>query len=208
MVDSAGSPSPRGLAGTPARLTVVDRENHHLFQPLLYQVATAALSPGDIASPIRWVLRYQKNVRVLLASAESVNVDRRLVRLKAEAQTYDLVYDSLVVATGATHAYFGHEAWRDFAPGLKTLSDALGIRRQVLMAFERAEHAADPSTQRRLLTFVVVGEGPTGVELAGALAEIARHALAHDFRAIDTRFPLASCSSRLARRFCRPWQRC
>ena len=177
----------RGLAGTPARLTVVDRENHHLFQPLLYQVATAALSPGDIASPIRWVLRHQKNVRVLLASAESVNVDRRVVRLKAEAQTYDLAYDSLVVATGATHAYFGHEAWRDFAPGLKTLSDALGIRRQVLMAFERAEHAADPSTQRRLLTFVVVGGGPTGVELAGALAEIARHALAHDFRSIDTR---------------------
>ena len=177
----------RGLAGTPARLTVVDRENHHLFQPLLYQVATAALSPGDIASPIRWVLRHQKNVRVLLASAESVNVDRRVVRLKAEAQTYDLAYDTLVVATGATHAYFGHEAWRDFAPGLKTLSDALGIRRQVLMAFERAEHAADPSTQRRSLTFVVVGGGPTGVELAGALAEIARHALAHDFRSIDTR---------------------
>ena len=177
----------RGLGGAPVRVTVVDRENHHLFQPLLYQVATAALSPGDIASPIRWVLRHQKNVRVLLASAETVDVSRRVVRLRAEEQTYDLGYDMLVVATGATHTYFGHEAWRGLAPGLKTLTDALGIRRQVLMAFERAEHAADISVQRRLLTFVVVGGGPTGVELAGALAEIARHALAHDFRSIDTR---------------------
>ena len=182
-----GLSAARGLARAPVRVTVVDRENHHVFQPLLYQVATAALSPGDIASPIRWVLRRQNNVRVVLASAETVDVVRRVVRLRAEEQTYDLAYDTLIVATGATHAYFGHERWRASAPGLKTLTDALRIRRHVLMAFERAEQAADLARQRRSLTFVVVGGGPTGIELAGALAEISRHALARDFRSIDTR---------------------
>ena len=181
-----GLSAARRLADAPVRLTVVDRQNHHLFQPLLYQVATAALSPGDIASPIRWVLRRQTNARVLLAGADAVDPKRRLVRVTAEGRTSDLTYDYLIVATGATHAYFGHDDWRASAAGLKTLADALRIRRRVLIAFERAEQATDPVMQRKLLTFVVVGGGPTGVELAGALAEISRHALAHDFRSIDT----------------------
>ncbi len=181
-----GLSAARRLADAPVRVTVVDRQNHHLFQPLLYQVATAALSPGDIASPIRWVLRRQTNARVLLAAADAVDPKRRLVRVTAEGRTSDLTYDYLIVATGATHAYFGHDDWRESASGLKTLADALRIRQRVLIAFERAEQATDPVMQRKLLTFVVVGGGPTGVELAGALAEISCHALAHDFRSIDT----------------------
>ncbi len=164
-----------------ADVTLVDRRNHHVFQPLLYQVATAALSPGDIAAPIRWVLRHQRNLRVWLAEATRVDVERKVVVL-ADGE---VPYDYLILSPGSTHAYFGHDQWREHAPGLKTLDDALAMRRRVLLAFERAERATDKLTQRRLLTFVVVGGGPTGVELAGALAEISRHALAHDFRAIS-----------------------
>jgi len=159
---------------------LVDRRNHHVFSPLLYQVATAGLSPGDIASPIRWILRHQKNLRVWLAEATAIDTDRRVVRLIDG----ELPYDFVIVAAGSTHAYFGHNDWQSFAPGLKTLEDALDIRRRVLLSFEQAEREPDRAAQRRLLTFVVVGGGPTGVELAGALAEISRHALANDFRAI------------------------
>ncbi|HEX4347367.1 MAG TPA: NAD(P)/FAD-dependent oxidoreductase, partial [Vicinamibacterales bacterium] len=152
----------------------------HLFQPLLYQVATASLSPGDVASPIRWVLRKQRNATVILADAREIEpVSRRLVLDRDE-----LTYDYLIVCAGSTHAYFGHSEWEPLAPGLKTLDDALEIRRRVLLAFEAAEREPDPDAQRRLLTFVIVGGGPTGVELAGALAEIAHRTLTHDFRHI------------------------
>jgi NADH dehydrogenase len=170
----------RALRRARVDVVVVDRANHHLFQPLLYQVATAGLSPGDIASPIRYVLRRQKNVQVLLAEARSVDVPRKTLMLDVG----ELPYDALILAPGSTHSYFGHDEWRHVAPGLKTLDDALAVRRRVLMAFEEAERTSDGQAQRRLLTFVVVGGGPTGVELAGALAEIARHALRHEFRAI------------------------
>jgi NADH dehydrogenase len=170
------------LAGAPVDVLLIDRRNHHVFQPLLYQVATAGLSPGDIAAPIRWILRDQTNVRVWLGDVIAVDPDHRTVRL---ADGIEVTYDYLIAASGSTHAYFGREDWQPLAPGLKTLEDALEIRRQVLLAFERAERTPDRAAQRLLLTFVVVGGGPTGVELAGALAEISRHALANDFRAID-----------------------
>jgi len=168
------------LAHEPVDVFIIDRRNHHVFQPLLYQVATAGLSPGDIASPIRWVLRHQKNVTVWLAEATGVDVDARVVKLVDG----EIPYDHLIISAGVSHAYFGHDEWQVVAPGLKTLEDALEIRRRILLAFEQAEREPDPLVQRRLLTFVVVGGGPTGVELAGSLAEISRHALAHDFRAI------------------------
>jgi len=171
----------RALRREPVQVTVVDRRNHHVFQPLLYQVAMAALSPGDIASPIRWILRRQKNVDVILA--EAVGVDLAANRLILKDGTLD--YDFLIVATGATHAYFGHDEWRKVAPGLKTLEDALEIRRRVLMAFERAERETDAARRSAELTFVVIGGGPTGVEMAGALAEISRQSLARDFRHFD-----------------------
>ena len=171
----------RALRNVPVQVTILDRRNHHLFQPLLYQVATAALSPGDIASPIRWILRHQPNVEVLLANVRRVEPDRHAVVL-ADGE---VSYDFLILATGATHAYFGHDEWRRAAPGLKTLEDALDIRRRVLLAYERAERESDPSKREALLTFVVIGGGPTGVELAGALAEISRQSLARDFRHFD-----------------------
>jgi NADH dehydrogenase len=178
----------RALADTPVSVTLLDRHNYHLFQPLLYQVATASLSPADVASPIRWILRRQSNVTVLLADVLRIESgDRRvIIRSGADSSTAEsaVPYDALIVATGATHAYFGHPEWAARAPGLKTLDDALEIRRQILLAFEAAERETDESRRRRLLTFVIVGGGPTGVELAGALAEIARHALRNDFRAI------------------------
>jgi NADH:ubiquinone reductase (H+-translocating) len=177
-----GLQAAKALRKAPVAITLVDRRNHHLFQPLLYQVATAGLSPGDIASPIRYILRRQQNVQVLLADALAIEPDRKVVRLNIG----ELSYDYLIVATGATHAYFGRDDWEARAPGLKTLDDALEIRRRVLLAFELAERCTDTTTRRRLLTFVVIGAGPTGVEMAGALAEIARHALARDFRSIDT----------------------
>ncbi len=174
----------RALAGAAVHVTLIDRHNYHLFQPLLYQVATASLSPADIASPIRWILRHQQNVRVLMANAKEIDVAGRRVVLDAGPGDDTVPYDYLIATTGATHAYFGHPEWASRAPGLKTLDDALEIRRQVLLAFEAAERATDPAVQRRLLTFVIVGGGPTGVELAGALAEIARRTLRQDFRSI------------------------
>jgi len=176
-----GLSAAKALATEQVDVWVVDRRNHHVFQPLLYQVATAGLSPGDIASPIRWILRKQRNVRVWLAEVAAIDPDRKTVQLSDG----ELPYDYLIVAAGASHAYFGHDEWREFAPGLKTLEDALDMRRRVLFAFEQAERETDKMRQRRLLTFVVVGGGPTGVELAGALAEISRHTLSHDFRTID-----------------------
>ena len=168
------------LRDAPVDVLLIDRRNHHVFQPLLYQVATAGLSPGDIASPIRWILRRQRNLQVWLGEVTKIDVDHKIVHLTDG----DAPYDYLILAPGATHSYFGHDEWQAFAPGLKTLEDALDIRRRVLLAFEQAERETDRAVQRRLLTFVVVGGGPTGVELAGALAEISRHALANDFRAI------------------------
>ena len=172
----------RGLKRAGVRITVIDRENFHLFQPLLYQVATASLSPADIASPIRSILGGRSDVEVWLAEATRVDVSEKRVELTDGV----ISYDYLVVATGVTHAYFGHEEWASHAPGLKTIDDATEIRRRFLLAFEAAEREADPEARRRLLTFVIVGAGPTGVELAGAMAEIARHALPRDFRSIDT----------------------
>ncbi len=173
----------RVLARRPVRVTLLDRRNYHLFQPLLYQVASAALSPADIATPLRSILRKAANVSVLLAEAATIDLThRRLVLDQGE-----LGYDALILAAGAGHSYFGHDEWELLAPGLKTLEDALEIRRRVLLAFEAAEREPDGAERRALLTFVIVGAGPTGVELAGALAEIARETIAHDFRAIDPR---------------------
>jgi len=169
------------LAKAPVDVLLLDRRNHHVFSPLLYQVATAGLSPGDIASPIRWVLRDQSNLNVWLADATAIDVPGRVVRLTDG----DVPYDYLIVAAGSKPAYFGHDDWATHARGLKTMEDAIAMRQQVLVAFERAERERDRSIQRRLLTFVVIGGGATGVELAGALAEISRHALAHDFRSIQ-----------------------
>src|SRR5216683_179459 len=157
-----GLEAAKALARAPVDVTVVDRQNHHCFQPLLYQVATAALSPADVAWPIRHILRKQRNA-------------------------IDLAYDYLVLATGATHSYFGHDEWADVAPGLKRIEDATRIRRRILIAFERAELAADDTERARLLTFAIVGGGATGVEMAGAIAEVARQTLARDFRRIDPR---------------------
>ncbi len=177
----AGLNAARALAHAPVRITLVDRRNHHLFQPLLYQVATAALNPSDIAVPIRRILRAQANVEVLLAEARSVDLSAKVVELDEDI----LSYDYLVVATGARHSYFGHDEWAPFAPGLKSIRDALDIRRRILTAFEMAERESDPRLRDAYLTFVIVGGGPTGVELSGALCEIAQHALARDFRRIN-----------------------
>ncbi|HJZ86770.1 MAG TPA: NAD(P)/FAD-dependent oxidoreductase [Polyangia bacterium] len=173
----------RTLRRAQVQVTVVDRRNHHLFQPLLYQVATAALNPSDIAMPIRRVLRRQKNVTVMLAEATAIDPKARRVRLLDG----EIGYDALIVATGATHSYFGHDPWAALAPGLKTIEDALEMRRRILFAYEVAEREDDEARRREWLTFVVVGGGPTGVELAGALAEISRHVLERDFRRIDPR---------------------
>ncbi len=173
----------RGLARIEADITLIDRQNHHLFQPLLYQVATAGLSPADIAWPVRHLLRRQQNIRVLMGEVTDVDTARRVVML-ADGP---IAYDWLVLATGATHGYFGRDEWAEHAPGLKSLDDATAIRRRLLLAFERAEMASNPAVATRLLTVVIVGGGPTGVELAGAVAELARRALALDFREIDPR---------------------
>jgi NADH:ubiquinone reductase (H+-translocating) len=162
-------------------LTVIDRTNYHLFQPLLYQVATAALSPADIAAPIRAVLHKCKNAEVMLAEVQSVDVNTRVVH----AGDLNLQYDYLILATGARHSYFGHPEWERLAPGLKSLEDAVEIRRRILLAFEYAEKISDPAARAAAMTFVIIGGGPTGVEMAGAIAEIARHTLARDFRHID-----------------------
>jgi NADH dehydrogenase len=173
----------RALSGADVDVTLVDAQNHHCFQPLLYQVATAALSPGDIAWPIRAIVRGQKNVRVVMAQVTAIDVAAHRVH----TAELDLAYDYLVLATGATHSYFGHDDWAPFAPGLKHIADATEIRRRFLLAFERAEVVEDKAEQARLLTFVIVGGGATGVEMAGAIAEVARRTLQHDFRRIDPR---------------------
>jgi NADH dehydrogenase len=178
----AGLYAAKHLRDAPVRVTVVDRRNHHLFQPMLYQVATAGLNPSDIASPIRSILRSSKNTDVLLAEVGTVDVDARTVHFTDGASAS---YDYLVVATGARHSYFGHDEWEPLAPGLKSLEDALEIRRRVLLAFERAERETDAVRRHAFLTFVIVGGGPTGVEMAGAVAEIRRYALRRDFRHID-----------------------
>ncbi len=171
----------RALAGRPVRVTLLDRRNHHLFQPLLYQVATAVLNPSDIAVPLRSILRGASNVTVFLANVERVDLaGRRVVLDRGE-----IAYDALILAAGASHSYFGHDDWELLAPGLKTLEDALEIRRRVLLAYEAAERERDGAEQEALLTFVVVGGGPTGVELAGALGEISRQTITRDFRLID-----------------------
>jgi NADH dehydrogenase len=177
----AGLYTARGLKNVAANVTLVDRHNYHLFQPLLYQVATAGLNPSDIAAPIRGILRGQKNVSVILGEATAVDPGAKRVVL---ADGASLPYDHLVVATGATHSYFAHPEWEQHAPGLKTIDDALEIRRRVLLAFESAERESDPELQKAWLTFVVIGAGPTGVELAGALTEIARKTMVRDFRRI------------------------
>jgi NADH:ubiquinone reductase (H+-translocating) len=180
----AGIYAAKKLRRAPVRVTVVDRRNHHLFQPMLYQVATAALNPSDIASPIRSILRGARNTEVLLAEVCRVDVQRRQVSF-SDGGT--MGYDYLIVATGARHSYFGHDDWELLAPGLKSLEDALTIRRRVLVAFEQAEREPDPVRRHAYLTFVIVGGGPTGVEMAGAVAEIRRFALRADFRHIDPR---------------------
>ena len=172
----------RRFRGEPVDVTIVDRRNHHVFQPLLYQVAMAALSPGDIASPIRWILRRQRNVQVLLGEVARIDPAARIAHLTDGAA---VPFDYAIVAAGTTHAYFGRDDWRPYAPGLKSLEDALEIRRRVLLAFERAERESDAARRSAELTFVIIGGGPTGVEMAGALAEIARHSLARDFRHFD-----------------------
>ncbi len=173
----------KALGGEPVQVTVLDRENHHLFQPLLYQVATAGLSPANIAQPVRSILRRHENIDVLMADVKGVDLEKKLVL----AGERSLPYDYLVVATGARHSYFGHPEWEQFAPGLKTLEDAVDIRRRLLLAFEKAEVETDPVERERLLTFVIVGAGPTGVEMAGAISEIARETMLRDFRHIDPR---------------------
>jgi NADH dehydrogenase len=171
------------LAGAPVAITFIDRRNHHLFQPLLYQVATASLATSEIAWPVRALVRERREVTTLLA--EVVGVDAQARRLRLE-DGCGVAYDTLVLATGARHAYFGHDEWEPFALGLKTIEDATKIRRRILTAFERAERETDAAIQRALLTFVIVGAGPTGVELAGTIAELARSTLPRDFRNIDT----------------------
>ena len=178
----AGLDAARRLRHVACEVTIIDRYNHHVFQPLLYQVATAGLSPGDIASPIRWILRKQPRLRVLLANVEHINSKAKTIQLD-HGQT--LAYDYLIVAAGSTHSYFGHDDWAEAAPGLKTLDDALAIRRRLLLAFEEAEREPNPVYQRRLLTFVLIGGGSTDVELAGALGAIAGHALRSEFDAVD-----------------------
>jgi NADH:ubiquinone reductase (H+-translocating) len=178
-----GLEAAKTLSRAPADVIVVDRQNHHCFQPLLYQVATAALSPADVAWPTRHILRDQRNATVLMEEVKGIDTQKKLLRTNFG----EVSYDYLVIATGATHAYFGHDEWAAFAPGLKRIEDATRIRRSILIAFERAELITDADERRRLLTFVIVGGGATGVEMAGAIAEVARQTLAADFRRIDPR---------------------
>jgi NADH dehydrogenase len=173
----------KALKHAPVRVTLLDRHNHHVFQPLLYQVATAALSPGDIASPIRWILRRQRNTRVLLAEARHIDTATKRVDLD---HGESLSYDYLILAAGSSSSYFGHDGWQESAPSLKTLDDALQIRGRMLLAYEIAEREENPELRKMLLTFVIVGGGPTGVEMAGAIAEIARQTLSDEFRSIRT----------------------
>ena len=179
-----GLQAARALRKAPVQVTIIDRSNHHLFQPLLYQVATAGLSPADISAPIRSILRKQANARVMLAEVTGVDVQEQRVLLH---NNKSVPYDYLILATGARHSYFGHDAWEPYAPGMKSITDATAVRRKLLLAFEAAEIESDPEKRKALLTFVLVGAGPTGVEMAGAIAELAHKALASDFRNIDPR---------------------
>ena len=180
-----GLAAARALRTANVDVMLIDRTNHFIFQPLLYQVATAALAPSDITAPIRWILRHQRNTEVFMAEVREVDVKRHVVRVDDALR--EIAYDYLIVATGSRHAYFGHNEWEPYAPGLKAIEDASEIRRRFLLAFENAEKSTDPVEQQEYLTFVIVGGGPTGVELAGAFPFIARKALAPDFRRIDTR---------------------
>jgi len=173
-----------GLAGCPVEITLIDRRNHHLFQPLLYQVATASLATSEIAWPIRYLLRDRRDVTTLFANVSGVDTENKRVLVD---DGDSIPYDTLVLATGARHAYFGHDEWEPFAPGLKTLEDATTLRRRILVAFERAERETDPERRTALLTFVIIGAGPTGVEMAGTIADMAKDTLPRDFRHIDTR---------------------
>jgi NADH:ubiquinone reductase (H+-translocating) len=196
----AGLSAARSLAGAPVDLVLIDRHNYHLFQPLLYQVATAGLSPADIAAPIRSIVRGQRNVTVILGTVTGIDKDNHAVLLGERR----IGFDYLVVATGARHSYFGHDDWEGVAPGLKTIEDATAIRRKILLGLERAESSEDEAERRRLTTFVIIGGGPTGVELAGAIAELARVALAADFRRIDpstSRIVLVEAGPRLLSSF-------
>jgi NADH dehydrogenase len=202
----AGLAVAQGLRRERVDITLIDRQNHHLFQPLLYQVATAGLSPAEIAWPVRHLMRRQANARVLMGEVTAIDTARKVVTLDRGP----IAYDFLVLATGATHGYFGRDEWATYAPGLKTLDDATAIRRRILLAFERAEMASNPEECARLLTVAIVGGGPTGVELAGAVAELARRALARDFRAIDpaqTRVLLVEAGPRLLANFPEPLAR-
>jgi len=181
----AGLSAAKALAGADVEVTLLDRSNHHTFQPLLYQVATAVLAPSEIASPIRWLLRRQHNVTVLLGAVDRVDVARRMVI--ADGGAMEVRYDYLILATGTRHAYFDHPEWEALAPGLKSLEDAREMRGRFLLAFEEAEKSDDVREREEFLTFVIVGGGPTGAELAGMLPEIARRGIARDFRRIDTR---------------------
>ena len=197
----AGLWATRALANAPVRITLVDRCNHHLFQPLLYQVATAGLSSPDIAAPLRHILRKQRNVEVRLAEVRAISATDKSITLEDGGS---LDFDYLLLASGATHAYFGHDEWSSYAPGLKTLDDALHLRRRLLLAFERAEAEPDPAARAAWLSFAIVGGGPTGVELAGTLAEIARHTLANEFRNInpsDARVRLIEAGQRVLSSF-------
>ena len=196
-----GLEATKALARAPVRVTLIDRVNHHCFQPLLYQVATGTLSPADIAWPVRSIFSRQRNAEILMAEVAGVDVDGRAVLLMGGRR---IAYDYLILATGATHSYFGHEAWSPDAPGLKRIEHATDIRRRLLLAFERAELEDDEAERRRLMTFVVVGGGPTGVEMAGAIADMARLTLARDFRRIDprnARIVLVEAGSRLLTAF-------
>lgn len=181
----AGIAAASALRRANVDITLIDRTNHFIFQPLLYQVATAALAPSDITAPIRWILRRQRNTEVLLAEAREVDTERRVVRVDDELR--ELAYDYLIVAPGARHHYFGHDEWEPYAPGLKAIEDASEIRRRFLLAYEKAEKIDDARQQEEYLTFVIVGGGPTGVELSGAIPFIAKKALASEFRRVDTR---------------------
>src|SRR4051812_15386810 len=179
-----GLSAAKKLSGSPVDVTLIDRKNHHTFQPLLYQVATSVLSPGEIASPLRHILNHARNVEVIMDEVTGFDADAHRVLLK---HGLELQYDYLIVATGARHSYFGHDEWERNAPGLKTIEDAVEIRRRVLLAFEQAEREAYLIGQQGPLNFAIIGGGPTGIELAGAIADIARDALALDFKAIDTK---------------------
>src|SRR5437867_6036234 len=181
-----GLAAAKALRKTPAEIVLIDRTNHHLFQPLLYQVATSELAPGQIGSPIRGILRNQKNTTVILGEVTGVDKDQKCVFVSnVDHERVPLAYDYLILATGVTHSYFGHDEFEKFAPGMKSLADAVAVRNKVLQAFEQAEAEEDPSRHRDLLTFVLVGAGPTGVEMAGALAGLVRHTLRSEFRRVD-----------------------